>query len=200
MLLLYLSRLKDRGEPVGLHQFLLGQVLGLHEPRGDGGTCSDCGQVSPCRSVLLVALLARFPVPWTPASLARALSSSRLWESAGSDHDIISSQALEWGDPVQVDPRFRAERSQKNGQWTIRTHERGGLQQTQHLADDAALCEYLLTHVLRHVFPYGWQVDQTWVGTGDTGALAARRWWASHRQMPYLDAHRPDGAWQPDTG
>jgi len=66
MLTLHVARLKHRAEPVGLHQFLLGQVLGLHHPEREGAAqCADCGQRYPCGTTLLTALLARLPVRWT---------------------------------------------------------------------------------------------------------------------------------------
>jgi hypothetical protein len=48
MLMLHVARLKHRGDPVGLHQFLLGQALSLHLPEREGtAQCSECGQRSP---------------------------------------------------------------------------------------------------------------------------------------------------------
>ena len=68
LLLLHIARLKQRGDPVGLHQFLLGQAIGLHGPGSGGqGECAECRQPGPCRTALLIALLTRLPVPWTPA-------------------------------------------------------------------------------------------------------------------------------------
>jgi hypothetical protein len=74
-----------------------GQALGLHEPsqRGDGA-CAECGQPSPHHTVLHVAILARFPVPWTPLTLAGALSTARLWPSIGPEHDLITAGRMEW--------------------------------------------------------------------------------------------------------
>jgi hypothetical protein len=66
MLMLHVARLKYRGDPVGLHQFLLGQALRLHLPERSGAAqCADCGQHFPCRTMLLTALLTRLPVEWT---------------------------------------------------------------------------------------------------------------------------------------
>jgi hypothetical protein len=99
MLMLHVAMLKHRGNPVGLHQFLLGQALGLHMPERSGAAqCADCGQRFPCRTILLTALLARLPVRWTPVSLGRALSTAKLWPSQNPDHDVIDEGRLEYGD------------------------------------------------------------------------------------------------------
>jgi hypothetical protein len=93
MLMLHVARLKHRGDPVGLHQFLLGQTLALHRPEREGSAqCADCGQSFPCRTTLLTALLTRLPVQWTPASLGRALSTGKLWPSRGTDHEVIGAR------------------------------------------------------------------------------------------------------------
>lgn len=107
---------------------------------------------------------------------------------------MITGQALERGDPGQLDPRFRAGRNPQTGQWMVRIHERGALQETRRSLMTTRCAQYLLSHVLRHLFPRGWQIDTTWAGAVDKGASAARRWWAGHSDTPYLDAHRTDGA------
>ncbi len=71
----------------------------------------------PCRTVLRVTVLARFPALWTPITLAPALSTVRLWPSTGPEHDVISASRLEWGDPSQISPRFLAERNPRTGRW-----------------------------------------------------------------------------------
>ena len=44
--MLHVARLKGRREPVGFHQFVLGQALSLHLPAGPGEPrCAECGLV-----------------------------------------------------------------------------------------------------------------------------------------------------------
>lgn len=198
MALLYIAQLKVRGEPVGLHQFLLGQALGLHKPSGGDGSCAECRQPSPCRTVLLVMVVARFPVRWTPVTLAAALSAARLWPSTGPANDVTASGRLEWGDPSQADPSFRAERDPRSGRWLVRTYEHGALRHSEHFAGDEEMCEHLIGQVVSFVFPYAWRVDDSWAGTLAEGAPAARQWWSSYVRLPYLDSRRDDGAWEQD--
>jgi hypothetical protein len=116
VLMLHVPRLKCRAEPVGFHQFLLGQALSLRAPDGRRDLeCAECGQRFPCRTVLPVALLTRLPVPWTPASLGLALSTANLWPSRGTDHDLVEDGRLEFGDRAQVDPWYQADRNPRTG-------------------------------------------------------------------------------------
>jgi hypothetical protein len=200
LLMLHVARLKTRGEPVGFHQFLLGQALDLHTPKGPRDPeCPECGQHFPCRTVLLVALLTRLPVPWTPASLGRALSDANLWPSRRTDHDLVEDGRLEFGDRTQVDPWYEVERNPSTGRWVVRTFERGGVQATEHIGDDQELCEYLIKLTLRRAYPYGWKADDTWNAELDLGAARAFQWWSARRKLPYLESHRNDGAWEPEV-
>jgi hypothetical protein len=199
MLMLHVARLKYRGDPVGLHQFLLGQALGLHMPEREGAAqCADCRQRFPCRTTLLTALLTRLPVQWTPASLGRALSTAKLWPSQSPDHDVIQDNRLEYGDRLQVDPWYRAERNPRTGRWLVRNYERGSLQRSQHFDDDQQLCEFLVTQVVLLAFPYSWTTDQSWGELLDAGAVSAQEWWSSYGNLPYLKSYRPEGAWESD--
>jgi hypothetical protein len=198
LLMLHVARLKGRGEPVGFHQFVLGQALSLHRPTGPGEPrCAECGQPYPCRTVLLVTLLTRLPVPWTPASLGRALSSARLWPTENPDHDLVGDGELEYGDHSQADPWYRAERNPRTGRWLVRTYERGGLRATQHIDDDQQLCEFLIEQTLRLPYPYGWKTDNSLNPDLNAGATRAGTWWSAHRALPYLESRRSDGAWEP---
>lgn len=197
--MLHVARLKYRGDPVGLHQFLLGQALGLHMPEREGAAkCADCRQSFPCRTTLLTAFLTRLPVPWTPASLGRVLSTARLWPSRSADHDVIQDSRLEYGDRQQVDPWYRVERSPRTGGWLVCTYERGSLQRSQHLDDDQQLCDFLVTQVVLLAFPYGWKTDETWGQLLDLGAVSTRQWWSAYGNLPYLESYRPEGAWERD--
>jgi hypothetical protein len=200
VLLLHVARLKRRGDPVGFDQFLLGQALGLHTPVEERELrCAECGRPYPCRTTLLIALLTRLPVPWAPASLARALSAAALWPSREIDRDVVEDGRLEYGDRFQVDPWYRAERNPRTGRWLVRTYERGSIQATQHIDDDKDLCDFLIEQTLRLTYPYGWKTDTTWNADLDIGAARALRWWSAHRSLPYLESHRSDGAWQPHS-
>ena len=198
LLQLHVARLKHPGDPVGFEQFLLGQALCLHEPVEERELrCTECGNHYPCRTVLLIALLTRLPVPWTPTSLARALSVSALWPSRERDRDVVEDGRLEYGDRLQVDPWYRAERNSQTGRWLVRTYERGSVQASQHIDNDQDLCDFLIDQTLRLTYPYGWQTDTTWNAELDIAAARALRWWSAHRSLPYLESHRADGAWPP---
>ena len=149
--------------------------------------------------MLLVALLTRLPVPWTPLSLGLALSTANLWPSRGTDHDLVEDGRLEFGDRSQVDPWYRAERHPGTGRWVVRTYERGGLQATRRVGDDQDLCEFLIEQTLRLAYPYGWKTDDTWNAGLDVGAARAFRWWSARRTLPYVESHRSDGAWEPNS-
>lgn len=194
VLMLHVARLKRPGDAVGLHQFLLGQALTLHAPKGPHDLlCEECGRHYPCRTILLLALLTRLPVPWTPASLGRALSAANLSPSRGTDDDLVEDGRLEYGDRTQVDPWYRAERNPRTGRWLVRTYDRGGLRATQHMDDDQQLCEFLIEQTLRLAYPYGWKTDKTWNAQLDAGAARALRWWSVRCTLPYLESHRSDG-------
>ena len=199
LVLLHVAVLKQRGDPVGMHQFLLVQVLGLHEPvQGSSARCAECGQPCPCRTVLLAALLARLPVAWTPVTLAQALSAARLLPDGGPDTDLITARRLEWGDRSQADPWYCADLDARSGSWVVRTYERGGLQRTARLAGDQDLCLFLIDQSMRHVFPYGWVKDIATMALVAAGAPDALEWWQVHARLPYLDSWRADGAWTTD--
>ncbi len=198
VLLLHVARLKCRGDPVGFDQFLLGQALGLHIPAKERELgCAECGRPYPCRMILLIALLTRLPVSWAPMSLARALSATALWPSGETDRDIIEDERLEYGDRLQVDPWYRAERNPRTGRWLVCTYERGSIQATQHIDDDNDLCGFLIEQTLRLTCPYSWKTDTKWNAQLDIGAARALQWWSAHRSLAYLESHRSDGAWQP---
>ena len=198
LLQLHVARLKRQGDPVGFDQFLLGQVLGLHSPVEEREPrCAECGRSYPCRTMLLIALLTRLPVPWTPTCLARALSGSALWPSRDTDRDVIEEGRLEYGDRLQVDPWYHAQRNPRTGQWLVQTYERGSIQATQHISNDQDLCDFLIEQTLMVTYPYGWKTDTTWNAELDIAAARALRWWSVHRSLPYLESHRSEAAWPP---
>jgi hypothetical protein len=217
LLLLYLRELKQPGDPVALHQFLLGQALYWHAPRGGaacaqcqppshtyacqnagnqpggGGVCAQCGPPYPCRTLLTAAAVARFPVPWTPVSLARAMKSvGFLSLGDGQTDDPITPTQLRWGGDGWVDPRLTATRDQHTGSWVVRSQERSSTQ-TERFADDSAFCDHLLDQALAMAFPYAWKVEPSWVLAVQPGVARARSWWSYQVQLPYLENERPSG-------
>jgi hypothetical protein len=122
---------------------------------------------------------------------------AQLWPSQSVDHDVIQDGRLEYGDRLQVDPWYRAERNPRTGRWLVRTYERGSLQRSQHFDDDQQLCEFLVTQVALLAFPYGWNTDQTWKELLDA-ALFPRGSGGRYMDLPYLESYRPEGAWEPD--
>lgn len=200
MLLLFMSELSDEGQPVGLHQYLLGQALHWHAPRGgfacrhcvppghtygcqtageqpDGGReCAQCGPPYPCRTVLAVATISRFPAPWTPAGLGRIL---------GMLPDDTEDPVLRWGGDGWIDPRVTAERDPRTGKWVVTSMERSQAT-VRRFADDAAFCDYLLDHLQAFAFPYAHQVDPEWRDAVRAGNVRAHTWWRRESTMPYL--------------
>jgi hypothetical protein len=119
---------------------------------------------------------------------------TRLWP--GSEREVIEKDRLEWGDPVQADPRHRAERTPQTGRWTVRTYERGAVRDSRHVEGDEELCDLLISHALAIVFPYGWKIDSGLAEAVDAGAGHAQSWWSAQAHLPYLDAWSQQGAWE----
>jgi len=198
LLQLHVARLKRLGDPVGFDQFVLGQALGLHAPVEERELqCAECGRPYPCRTMLLIALLTRLPVPWTPTSLAHALSASALWPSRETDLEVVEEGRLEYGDRLQVDPWYHAQRNPRTGHWLVRTYERGSIQATRHIDNDQDLCNFMIEQTLRVTYPYGWKTGTTWNAELDIGAAHALQWWSVHRSLPYLESQRSEGGWPP---
>ena len=76
----------------------------------------------------------------------------------------------------------------------------GRTQATRRVGDDQDLCEFLIeAETLRLAYPYGWKTDDTWNAGLDVGAARAFRWWSARRTLPYVESHRSDGAWEPNS-
>ncbi|MEU6075018.1 hypothetical protein [Micromonospora sp. NPDC047074] len=190
LLLWHLAQLKRPGEPVGVHQLLLGQVLAPHEPRAGAGTpCAECERPYPCRTVLRVALVSRFGVDWEPVGVARLLRDTRVW-GARFDGVELGEDRFAW----EHDPRFAAER-RTDGGWVVTSTERGSTRVRAEPADDRAMVEFMAEQVQEHSFPFGWRVPEEFPAMVADGAHAAARWWAGHGRLPYLSRHDDDGDW-----
>jgi hypothetical protein len=212
LLLLYLSEMKRPGEPVGLSQFLLAEALSWHAPRGGpacaycdppshsylcfvagdqpggGAECARCGPPFPCRTLMSVAAVSRFPAPWTPLGLAAALKSTGLIQSWGSALD--DDARLHWGGDGWTDPIFTAERD-AYGAWVLTRVERSNRECTQ-LADDGQLCERLFDFARTFPYPYGSHVEPAWLDAVKPGVASVESWWTTH--LSRLEHYRPDGA------
>ncbi|MEH1016405.1 hypothetical protein V6U90_25285 [Micromonospora sp. CPCC 206060] len=190
LLMLHLSQLKRPGEPVGVHQFLLGQVLAPHEPRGDAGTsCAECERPYPCRTVLRVALVSRFGADWSPLGLVRLLRDTRIW-GARFDEVELGEEGFAW----EFEPRFTAER-RPGGGWVVTSTERGSSRVRAEPADDRAMVEFIADQVRERPFPFGWRVPEEFPAMVADGARAAAGWWSEHGRLPYLSRHDESGSW-----
>jgi hypothetical protein len=212
LLLLFLRELKKPGEQVGLHAYLLGQAVGWHGPRrpevcpdcrpgprrglcGHGGpkrrpdtvSCGECGLPYPCRTVLAVATVGGFPVPWTPVCLIRAMKAALLLSPDSRPNPSTASFLLLAGDP-----EIGAEYEQSSGNWIIHAVERGQ-DRPERLADDAAFIDKLLEFARSYAFPFGWGIPDGWVEAVRPGVAAARARWNRHETLPYLQCHRGEG-------
>lgn len=187
LLMVFLRELKRPGEPVGLHQYLLAQALHHHGPKYTSIECRACGGTYPCRTVLTVALLARFPAPWTPQCLAAALNSVGLLGATMRD-DLIF-----WGDG---DPGFTLRRNE-DGAWVGERQDRGEVRPMV-VEDDAAMCELFVGWVRAFPVGLGTAVSAEEIDLVRPGIGPAREWWAGHVALPYLvnrlqDGLTPDG-------
>ncbi|MEH1102189.1 hypothetical protein [Micromonospora sp. CPCC 205561] len=190
LLMLHLAQLKRPGEPVGVHQFLLGQALAPHEPgRGAGLSCAECERPYPCRTVLRLALVSRLGVGWEPFGLVRLLRDARLW-NAPFDHVELDKGRIAW----EVEPRFTAER-RDGGDWVVTSTERGSSRVRAEPADDRAMVEFLADQVRTHPFPMGWRVPEEFPALVADGARGAAGWWSEHGRLPYLARLDATGNW-----
>ncbi|MER7672343.1 hypothetical protein ABTY61_28320 [Kitasatospora sp. NPDC096128] len=195
LLQLFLRDLKEAGQPVGRHQYLLGAVVQLHEPaRAQGGgagpqqpCCACCRTPYPCRTVLGVAVSAGLPVPWgSPAAVVPALRDAGLEPGPGGG--VTAEQvhwALGWG----------AQRTAQ-GSWEIGIAVDRGEVETLVVADDAAMARYLASAVvaLGSPYPYGWVEDAAEAAAVRSAAHGQVAQWRERVRLPYLDVHREYGA------
>lgn len=211
LLLLFLREVKQPGEQAGMHVFLLNQALDWHSPRDaglcadcrperdrtwcnhkgprvtPGSACTECGAPYPCRTVLAVAALSRFPAPWTPASLIRAMKAVSLLTPDWRTNPSTTSFLL-----FDDDPRVSAEQDPTTRNWVIHVVERGQ-DRPERLADDAAFIDRLLDMTRVVAFPHGWGVPDGWQDTVRSGVPAARAWWERHAALPYWQNEQAEG-------
>lgn len=162
---------------VTLSTFTLASILGSVESRLRHLAPADAAPPLP-RFVLTVALLTRFPAPWTPAGLLAAIEGGEEWSSVEAE----PSDVLRWSD----DPESTAERTADG--WTVTRTERGLATVVATGLDDAGLVAHLLDEVRLHPYPYGWRSDD--LPGRDAVVRAGLRereeWAAGHGDLPYL--------------
>jgi hypothetical protein len=139
----------------------------------------DLAPVHLPASVLRIALLSRFPVPWTPQGLHAALAAGDDWARAAPS---TATEFSEGPDPIITATRSAA------GLWTVTHTERGSTHVTHDGLDDAAYVQKLLDDARGHPYPYGWKSDDL-EGLDEvmrSGGEARERWESGHGRLPYL--------------
>ncbi|MDD4867616.1 MAG: hypothetical protein PHQ28_11020 [Mycobacterium sp.] len=184
LLMVFLRELKRPGEPVCLYQFLLAQALHRHQPAYRHIACRSCGPTYPCGTVLSVALLSKFPAPWTPWALAQAVNAAGLLGA-----EVIRGGDITWqGSDYTVDLSRR-----DDGSWLCDERQRGG-HDNYAIGDDQECCDFIAKRV--HDFPvgFGWKVTEADLDVVRPGVGPARAWWLKQSSYPYLVARLGDGA------
>lgn len=195
LLQLFLRDLKEAGQPVGRHQYLLGAVVQLHEPARaqDGGTgpqqprCACCATPYPCRTVLAVAVSAGLPIPWgSPAAVVPALRDAGLGPGPGGE---VTEEHVRW-------VRDWGARRTAHGSWEIGIPVDRGEVETLAVSDDAAMARYLAAAAvaLGSPYPYGWAEDEAEAAAVRPAAHEQVADWRERVRVPYLDVHREYGA------
>ena len=138
--------------------------------------------VYPCRTVLRTAIVARFPVPWTPSRLATALTNVGMLDATATADTISYGRG--------GDPGFWLQR-QTDGSWDC--HEQNRSQHRDYvLTDDAECCRQISSTVSR----FGRQprsVDVEQAAVLRAGALSAQSWYVEAAAYPYLADRNADG-------
>lgn len=128
--------------------------------------------------VLRIALLSRFPAPWTPQGIHAALGARDEWASSAPSTATVFTEG--------GDPEIRAERA--GGTWTVTHRERGTTRVVHQGLTDDEYVQVLLDDQRGHPFPYGWKSDDV-DGFADVVREAGRvrdRWDAGFGRLPYL--------------
>ncbi|MFJ8622179.1 hypothetical protein ACIRD3_04970 [Kitasatospora sp. NPDC093550] len=200
LLLLFLRDLKEAGEPVGRHQYLLGAVVELHRPaRAEGGgagstqpRCASCRTPYPCRTVLGVAVSAGLPIPWgSPAAVVPALRDAGLAPRPGGE---VTTEHVSWAQGWGA-------RRTAQGSWEIGIEIDRGEVEILSRPDDAAMARYLAAAAaaLGGPYPYGWTEDAAEAAAVRPAAHSQAADWRQHARLPYLDVHRQYGATPDDS-
>ncbi|MFD5463849.1 hypothetical protein ACFWIQ_13660 [Kitasatospora sp. NPDC127059] len=195
LLQLFLRDLKEAGQPVGRHQYLLGAVVQLHEPAPAEGRdagprqprCACCRTPYPCRTVLGVAVSAGLPIPWgSPAAVVPALRDAGLDPRPGGE---VTAEQVQWA-------RGWSARRTTHGSWEIGVPVDRGEVETLSVPDDAAMAHYLAAAALAlgSPFPYGWAEDAAEAAAVRPAAHQQVTDWRERVRLPYLDVHREYGA------
>jgi hypothetical protein len=128
--------------------------------------------------VLRIALLSRFPAPWTPQGIHAALDAGDDWATASPSRATSFSTGY--------DPVIRAELA--GGTWTVTHHERGSTRVLHAGLTDAEYVRVLMDDERGHPFPYGWTSDHV-PGFAEVVREAGRvrdGWDAGFGRLPYL--------------
>jgi hypothetical protein len=176
LLSLHLAALdRDR---VTLQTFILLTVLnGIHQSMHR--LPNDDSPVHLPASILHIALLSRFPIPWTPQSLHSALDAGDDWSRATPSTATVFEKGH--------DPRITATRSAE-GTWNITQWERGTTYVNHSGLSDDEYVQVLLDEERGHPFPYGWKWEDV-PGADEVlrASQAAReRWDSGAGRLPYL--------------
>ena len=129
--------------------------------------------------ILQIALLSRFPAPWTPQGLHAARAAGDEWTTT----PATRSRVLREG----IDPIFEA-RQNWRGRWTAAWIERGHEQVLHRDLSDDELIEKFINHYVGTPFPYGWRSQDT-TGFADivnTASQVRDEWDSGFAHAPYL--------------
>jgi hypothetical protein len=182
LLMVFLRELKRSGDPVSLYQFLLAQALHHHRPAYREVMCESCGPPYPCRTVLAVALLTKFPAPWTPHSVAGALG------AAGWLRPTIRDDHIYW----DHDPSFSLTRG-TDGVWSCEERERGSVSHYE-VGTDTDCYEFIAKNVREFPIGFGTRVTEDEIDQIRCGIAPTNDWWLHHSGFPYIASHVVNGA------
>ncbi|MFB8003552.1 hypothetical protein [Nocardia sp. NPDC056000] len=106
--------------------------------------------------VLQICMATYFPAPWTPATLADALTTAqpRLAPPQLSAPEMYASGAWRWGG----DPVFSAEPRSAGG-WEVERFERGNIETQVLTGYDNLVLWWMRDYSNRYPYPIGWGVD-----------------------------------------
>jgi hypothetical protein len=141
----------------------------------------DAGPRALSALALRVALRSYLPAPWTPRTLADALTATGLL--LGGEWIEADAGRVRWGS----DPDFTAERA-ADGSWHVTRHERGSRTAYAHVTGDDDLVLLLIEHHRAFPFPLAHRTDGVPVERLVAAATRTSASWARHARLPYLTA------------